>query len=80
MSMLLLTWTPDEPKPKPKPKPGRQKAKVYRTDADRWVVLIRDIAHAGTTPKFVTQRDFDFLADAMEWARQETGQEPVVSI
>ena len=67
----LLTWTP----------PARNlRARVYRGPKDQWVVLIRDTVYDGLKPKYVSQRDFDLLADAEAWAKQETGQAPKVSI
>ncbi len=71
--MLLLTWTPE-------PKPRNTRARIYRTAADRWMVLIRDTVYDGAKPKYVSQRDFEFLADAERFAHAETGHPAKVSI
>ena len=72
---LLLTWTPA-------PAPARnRKARIYRNASDRWLVLIRDTAYDGAPrAKYVSQRDFDMLADAEAWALAETGQPAKVSL
>jgi len=57
------------------------KARIYRNANDKWVVLIRDSVYDGSpTPRYVSQRDFDMLSDAQDWAREQTGKEASVSI
>lgn len=70
---LLLTWTPA---------PVRvSRARIYRTAANRWMVLIRDIAYDGAPrAKYLSQRDFDLLADAEAFALRETGHPAKVSL
>ena len=68
----LLTYTPA---------PRVQRARIYRTAADKWLVLIRDIAYDGAPrAKYVSQRDFDMLSDAEAFALRETGHPAKVSL
>jgi len=73
--MLLLTWTPNVPAKRV------VRARIYRTTADRWLVLIRDMAYDGAPrPKYVSQRDFEMLTDAEAFALRETGSPARVSL
>jgi hypothetical protein len=68
----LLTYTPV---------PRVTRARIYRTAADRWMVLIRDIAYDGAPRrKYVSQRDFDMLVDAEAFALRETGSPAKISL
>ena len=70
--MLLLTWTPIV---------RNRKARIYRTAADKWLVLIRDIAYDGAPrAKYISQRDFDMLVEAEAFALRETGHPAKVSL
>lgn len=65
----------------PAPAARVTRARIYRTAADRWMVLVRDVAYDGTSrPKYVSQRDFDMLADAEAFALHETGHPAKVSL
>lgn len=72
---LLLTWTPTAA-------PVRvSRARIYRNAADRWTVLIRDIAYDGAPrPQYISQRDFDMLVEAEAFAKRETGHPAKVSL
>jgi hypothetical protein len=72
--MLLLTWTPTAPV-------RITSARIYRTAADKWMVLIRDIAYDGAPrAKYVSQRDFEMLGDAEAFALSQTGKPARVSL
>jgi len=72
---LLLTWTP------PAAPVRVSRARVYRTAANRWMVLIRDIAYDGAPrAQYISQRDFDMLSDAEAFALRETGSPAKVSL
>lgn len=71
-SVLLLTWTPTE---------KNLRARIYRAaHANQWIVLVRDTAYDGIKPRHVSQRDFDLLCDAQNWAKAQTGKEAKVSL
>jgi len=56
------------------------RARVYR-GIDRWTVIVRDSVYDGAPrPRYVSQRDFEFLSDAETWAKAQTGKEARVSI
>lgn len=70
-NILLLTWTPEK----------NLKARVYRAaHANQWTVIVRDSAYDTIRPKYVSQRDFDLLCDAQNWAKATTGKEAKVSL
>lgn len=72
---LLLTWTPTAPVA-----PRVLRARIFRTDANKWSVLVRDIAYDGAPkPRYVSQRDFEMLTDAETFARLETGHDAPVT-
>ena len=72
-NLLLLTWTPTA---------KNLKARIYRNaETNRWIVLIRDTVYDGAPRrKYVSQRDFDMLADAESFARAETGNPAKISL
>lgn len=71
---LLLTWTPVAPVT-PTVNRARLAARIYRSAGNRWVVLLRDIVYDGAPKvRYVSQRDFEMLTDAMAWAQNETGK------
>jgi len=74
-TLPLLTWTPA-------PAPVRvSRARIYRTAANKWMVLIRDIAYDGAPrAKYVSQRDFEMLTEAEAFAKSETGFPAKVSL
>ena len=75
-AMLLLTWTPIAPVSAPRV----TSARIYRTAADKWMVLIRDVAYDGARTKYVSQRDFEMLCDAEAFALSQTGKPARVSL
>lgn len=71
-SVLLLTWTPVE---------KNLRARIYRAaHANQWTVIVRDSAYDAIRPKYVSQREFEMLADAQNWAKVTTGKEAKVSL
>lgn len=60
---------------------ARMSARIYRTAANKWLVLIRDTVYDGAPrAKYVSQRDFDTLVEAEAHALAITGKPGKVSI